>query len=739
MIVKIAARGTDPGKLMAYLASEKNHHCNQRIVAGSVQYPGQLDKALVAQVSADLRAYQQLTGTQSKRGHIYHVTLALAPGEGPLSDNQWEALADDFMDGMGFTGANKSPVKWTAVNHGANAAGADHVHIVMSTIRQNGSQVSLHNDMLRASKLATKLEQAHGLTVMASRLATVGAGSVPYTGREVEAARQQGKVEPTRVTLEREIRALAAASTSEAEFVRRIRADGILLRPYPPTGPVTGYSVAEPAAKPEWLGGGKLARDLTLPQLRRRWPEGGAVAEKEWRFGRVDAPVVKRGRETQAVAIGHGAVDAVAADLTAVGEKLRTATPEDLAELSHEVAGTLAAASKALEPVPGALAKASRDVGGWAQPRQLGTERRPVNHAGRGMALLLIQAMNPGSAQSTAIMLKQLAELVIALYRLHQAARLVAGVGRSVRPMSIDEGQMQQGLTVAATAAAQWADNKRRAIQAPPTDKPFRGGDAEMWDASTIREDRVNAAVRKARENFVPPPPRATREQIERIGELAEKVELAGVAEAAAGLPRDEVDRLIAQFEASVQTFATEGCADQMITDPELDTVLGGHDLGLGQQKTLDDIMTPEAAVAFEDDLVRKAQERGSSVEPVVVEGTVSTPDPAPAVAAAEPDRLVGQRDPRTWPTAGDEVTSKQRWTLKEAGFTAEEIATLRKGSASYVIGSADHRAAFTRNAADQIRHEQGPARSARKPSDVRGSRTLPATDIRQNRPKPKQ
>jgi hypothetical protein len=45
-------------------------------------------------------------------------------------------------------------------------------------------------------------------------------------------------------------------------------------------GQLTGYAVALPgdttrAGDPVWYGGGKLAADLTLPKLRRRWPRPG--------------------------------------------------------------------------------------------------------------------------------------------------------------------------------------------------------------------------------------------------------------------------------------------------------------------------------------------------------------------------------------------------------------------------------------------------------------------------------
>jgi len=74
---------------------------------------------------------------------------------------------------------------------------------------------------------------------------------------------------------------LAGAASFE-EFSDRLSLDGVLVRPQMSTldpEEVTGYAVALRAtgtdaaegAPPVWFGGGKLAPDLTFPQLRARW------------------------------------------------------------------------------------------------------------------------------------------------------------------------------------------------------------------------------------------------------------------------------------------------------------------------------------------------------------------------------------------------------------------------------------------------------------------------------------
>ena len=91
--------------------------------------------------------------------------------------------------------------------------------------------------------------------------------------------------------LERTVRAASTASLDEGEFVRRLRRGGVLIRPRLRRGDdvVAGYSIAVGPAtgdKPIWFGGGRLARDLTLPRLREGWPDRPETAQgavEEWR------------------------------------------------------------------------------------------------------------------------------------------------------------------------------------------------------------------------------------------------------------------------------------------------------------------------------------------------------------------------------------------------------------------------------------------------------------------------
>jgi hypothetical protein len=79
--------------------------------------------------------------------------------------------------------------------------------------------------------------------------------------------------------LRRAAHTAAAGAGSEQESFARLKAAGILVRKrFSQRDPrqVTGYAVARPGhvngqGAPVWFGGAKLAADLTLPKLRKRW------------------------------------------------------------------------------------------------------------------------------------------------------------------------------------------------------------------------------------------------------------------------------------------------------------------------------------------------------------------------------------------------------------------------------------------------------------------------------------
>jgi hypothetical protein len=166
-----------------------------------------------------------------------------------------------------------------------------------------------------------------------------------------------------RHSLARKVRSCAAASTDEAELVRRARHEGLLVRPHYAAGRtdvVTGYSVAERPRKGEravWFGGNSLGRDLALPKLRTGWestPEIATSAVAEWNAAARNRRPATPGRET--LQPSAELWTKYAYDVSALREKLATTPHGDhaaWAQAARETSAAFGARSRGIEPTPG--------------------------------------------------------------------------------------------------------------------------------------------------------------------------------------------------------------------------------------------------------------------------------------------------------------------------------------------------------------------------------------------------
>lgn len=293
MIVRIT-RGSGMTGLVQYLAGpgKRNEHTDPHLVAGDGAVmawsdDSELNRPAAARIGAHLDGARRATGTEVSGGHVWHASLALPAGDGRLSDETWAAITTEFVESMGFgDSGGKAGCRWAAVRHGVSAGGNDHVHVVVSLVREDGTKADTWRDYARASTAAQELEVRHGLTVIESR--GLGRGSVGVTGAEHNKAARLGHPEPARATLARTVRAVAVASRDEAGFVGAVRDAGLLVRPRYAAGgtaAVVGYSVAVRPVAGEpvvWFGGGRLDRDLTLPRLREAWPDTPQDAVGVW-------------------------------------------------------------------------------------------------------------------------------------------------------------------------------------------------------------------------------------------------------------------------------------------------------------------------------------------------------------------------------------------------------------------------------------------------------------------------
>ena len=260
--------------------------------------------------------HQSAVLTATRTENVWHCSLAVQPAElqalgvTELDDATWSAIAHDFMTGMGFTAPGNAPAAWVAVHHGKSVNGNDHIHIAASRIRQDGTIVQLfqphpehgrpEGDMPRAQRVCREIAAQRGLRVVGNP--AQGAPSTPAVDRGHEAsAERAGLAEAPQDELRRRVGVAASASESEAEFVRMVRADGILINPFWTDERVTGYSVGFPTdrfadryGRPIMHGAArKLGADFTLPRLRERWIDTDGArkdAAAAWRTAAADMP-----------------------------------------------------------------------------------------------------------------------------------------------------------------------------------------------------------------------------------------------------------------------------------------------------------------------------------------------------------------------------------------------------------------------------------------------------------------
>jgi hypothetical protein len=278
-------RGTDAGRLLCYLygPGRANEHTDPHLIAGFAD-PGELEPERRRDGSRDFRRLSGLLAQPlaalAGPGYgkpVWHCAVRAAPGDRLLSDAEWAQVAAGIMDTTGLAPAgDELGVPWVAVRHAA-----DHLHLVATLARQDGTRPKVWNDFYRVREACQAAEARFGLRATAPADRT--AARRPARA-ETEQAARRGWGEPPRVTLCREVAVAVAGAGSEAEFFARLAEAGVMARKrYSTTSPgeVTGYAVGLPRHTAKgggiiWHGGGKLAADLTLPKLRRRWKGPGA-------------------------------------------------------------------------------------------------------------------------------------------------------------------------------------------------------------------------------------------------------------------------------------------------------------------------------------------------------------------------------------------------------------------------------------------------------------------------------
>lgn len=338
MIPRIHKMGTRTIGLIRYLYGPGTHeeHTDPHLVAAwdsLVPDPGRNPKAAYADLQRLLdQPVEALPKSRRPTEHVWHLSVRAAPEDPILTDEQWGDIARRMVAATGMAPeGDTAACRWAAVRHAD-----DHIHIIATTVREDGRRPRRHNEAKRSQAEARLIEAQYGLL----RLDTGDGTSAqrPTSAERHKADRHQRERTP-REELRESVRRAAAGARSEEEFFGRLTHAGVLVKQrVAPSGDLLGYTVALPDdrnkhGEPVFYSGSKLAPDLSLPRIRERWtppaePSSDEVVSPEQPdLPPVTGPAYARRRATAAtwqslLLIEHGEDGTVAAQIAAAGEVL---------------------------------------------------------------------------------------------------------------------------------------------------------------------------------------------------------------------------------------------------------------------------------------------------------------------------------------------------------------------------------------------------------------------------------
>ncbi|MFG2845817.1 relaxase/mobilization nuclease domain-containing protein [Kitasatospora sp. NPDC048296] len=276
MIAPIKAPGSNTRGLLAYLYGPGRHdeHRDPHIVAGfamlAMPDPGRDEDATLTQLARYLDEPVRLRNSEPGKkltDRVWHCPVRAAPEDRYLSDAEWSEIAERIVQAAGIAPKDDDlACRWIAVRHAD-----DHVHILATTVREDGRRPKLHNSGQRVGIECREIEKDYGLRQLGTGDRT--AERRP-TQAEMHKAKRLGWEQTSREWLQDCIRAAIPHASSAEELLAYLQADGVevKIRRFP-SGDLQGYSVARPGdlkanGQPNYIPGGKIAPDLSLPKLQ---------------------------------------------------------------------------------------------------------------------------------------------------------------------------------------------------------------------------------------------------------------------------------------------------------------------------------------------------------------------------------------------------------------------------------------------------------------------------------------
>ncbi|MFG2861723.1 relaxase/mobilization nuclease domain-containing protein [Streptomyces sioyaensis] len=278
MIAAIKRQGSNTRGLLAYLYGRGTHdeHFDPHIVAGfatlGMPDPGRDAKATLTELARHLDEPVRLRNSEFGKpvtDHVWHCPVRAAPEDRHLSDTEWGEIAQRMVAAAGIAPEGDDlACRWIAVRHAD-----DHIHILATTVREDGRRPKLHDSGIRVGDACREIEKDYGLRRLKKGDRT---GTRRPTQAEMHKAERLGWEQPAQEWLEDRIRAAIPHVTDTEELLTYLEADGVLLQvKRGPSGDPLGYAAGRPGdlnGKQEQIfhPGGRISPDLSLPKLKKR-------------------------------------------------------------------------------------------------------------------------------------------------------------------------------------------------------------------------------------------------------------------------------------------------------------------------------------------------------------------------------------------------------------------------------------------------------------------------------------
>ncbi len=186
---------------------------------------GETPAELSQEFQLSVQRHERTRTKKPTRKVVYHATLSV-PAEEALLNDTWCAIACSYLQGMEFDDNQYILARHTDTEH-------NHVHIVASRLRLNGSTVSEWQDYKRSEELIRDLEKKYELTPAASSFEKERRS--PTTG-ESRLKKRTGEIS-TRKTLQDTIDQLTEDNPTMPDLIEQLKNQGIDVRVSPtPTG-----------------------------------------------------------------------------------------------------------------------------------------------------------------------------------------------------------------------------------------------------------------------------------------------------------------------------------------------------------------------------------------------------------------------------------------------------------------------------------------------------------------------